>query len=217
MIYVYDIILNWTDEDNLYEFFEWNTNDDLEHIKRIPMFKISSSNFDLMLNYEFKVNAELLDRIKGITEIYTNTKVEKQDYALLFTDGCRAIAVEFDEIGKAIYRSKMLIDEEQDVLILSNKLLEYDIDITCDRKRNRTNFKTRLENEMQKVLTVEIKDSYTKKRFDKLKYLYYECFGREEDNIEVVYNNLLEGIKDEKISNCSKMYDVVKLSYQSKR
>ena len=64
MIYVYDIILNWTDEDKIYEFFEWELNDDLEHIKKIPLFKIDSNTFDDILNYEVKTNDIFLNKIK---------------------------------------------------------------------------------------------------------------------------------------------------------
>ena len=41
MIYTYDILLNWTKNLHLIEFFEWNLEDDLEHIKKIPIFRVS--------------------------------------------------------------------------------------------------------------------------------------------------------------------------------
>jgi len=216
MIYVYDIILNWIDGDKIYEFFEWELNDDLEHIKRIPLFKIERELFDDLLNYEFRVDKYFLEKIHDLTETYSNTKIEKINYASLFTDGTRAIAVEFDDDGKAIYRSKMLLDEEQDVMILSNKLFEYDLNIIKGEKRICDLFSTRLENEIKKILTIEIKESYKKGNVDKLKYLYYECFGKEQEDIDVVYKKLLESIDKEINYNHNKLYEVVKLSYQNK-
>ena len=33
MIYIYDILLNFIDGKRMYEFFEWNSEDVVEHIK----------------------------------------------------------------------------------------------------------------------------------------------------------------------------------------
>ena len=41
MIYVYDILLNWFEEKKNIEFFEWDPKDELEHIKRIPLFRVT--------------------------------------------------------------------------------------------------------------------------------------------------------------------------------
>lgn len=216
MIYVYDIILNWTDEDKVYEFFEWELNDDLEHIKRIPLFKIDSKKFDELLNYEVQVEDEFLKKIYNLTEIYTSEAIEKNAYTVLFTDSIRAIAIEFNEKGESIYRSKMLLDEEQDVQILSSKLLEYKLNIIKGRKRSWNCFSTRMESEIKRILTVEINDSYKNGNFDKLKYLYFECFGKEQEDIDMAYKKLLDSINKEINYNHSKLYEVIKLSYQNK-
>lgn len=216
MIYVYDIILNWTDDDKVYEFFEWELNDDIEHIKRIPLFKIESNLFNELLNYDFIVDSTFLNKIYNLTEKYINEKVEKITYASIFTDGIRCLAFEFDEEGKSIYRSKMLLDEEQDVSILSNKLFNYDLEFTKGRKREYDHFFTRLESDIKKILMIEIKDCYNKGNFDKLKYLYFECFGKEQDDINRVYKKLLDSIDKGINYNHSKLYEVIKLSYQNK-
>ena len=38
MNYIYDVVLNYNE--NLYEFYDWNLNDDIIHIRRIPLIKI---------------------------------------------------------------------------------------------------------------------------------------------------------------------------------
>ena len=43
MNYIYDIYLNLNE--TLYDFFDWNKNDKLTHIKKIPVFKVSEENF----------------------------------------------------------------------------------------------------------------------------------------------------------------------------
>ena len=40
MNYIYDILLNFQNE--YYDFFEWNTNDQITHIKKIPIIKVSN-------------------------------------------------------------------------------------------------------------------------------------------------------------------------------
>lgn len=213
MIYVYDIILNWTDNDKVYEFFEWEPNDEVEHIKKIPLFKIEPDLFDEIFKYDFIVNKDFLDKIYNFTQTYTMNKIK---YACLFTDGIRALAIEFNGEGLSIYRSRLFIDEEQDITILSSKLFNYDLQITKTKERKTDYSSTRLENEIKKVLTTDIKNSYKKRKFDKLKYLYFECFGKEQEDIEIVYQKLLDSINQESIYNHNKLYEVIKLSYQSK-
>lgn len=216
MIYVYDIILNWTDNNKVYEFFEWELNDEFEHIKKIPLFKVDFNVYNELLNYEIKVDANFLDKIDNLTEVYDVARTTKIKYAALFTDGTRALALEFDEHGNLIYRSSMLLDEENEAVMLSNKLNCYDINFEKGEKRYYDLFTTRLENEMKKILTVEIKDIYKKNNFDKLKYLYFELFGNEIDDGEEAYKKLLYSIEQGINSNHTKLYEVVKLSYQNK-
>ena len=38
MTYIYDILLNFNEE--YYEFYDWNKEDTIVHIKKIPIYKI---------------------------------------------------------------------------------------------------------------------------------------------------------------------------------
>ena len=42
MNYIYDIILNF--QERIYDFYEWNKTDVITHIRKIPVFKISSKD-----------------------------------------------------------------------------------------------------------------------------------------------------------------------------
>lgn len=216
MIYVYDMILNWNDKDKIYEFFEWELNDEIEHIKRMPLLKISSNKFDELFNYEVKVDDEFLKQIHNLTEKYTDSSVEKIEYAAILTDGVRTFAIEFNSIGNAIYRSRLLLDEEQEVSILSNKLFEFDINYKKGNFKNKKGYTTRLEEDIKRIITVEINDSYKKRNFDKLKYLYFELFDKEQDDVDLIYNKLLSSIDQEINCKHNKLYEVIKLSYQNK-
>ena len=216
MLYVYDIILNWSDSDKVYDFFEWEINDELERIKKIPLFKINADCFNDLLNYEVKVSDDFLLKIHNLTEVYSNNIIEKQEYVTLFSDGSRVIAVEFNYNGEVIYRSSLLLDEEEEATIISNKLAFYELEIKRGRKRQFDMFLTRLEKNIKKLLTIEINNSYKNSDFDKLKYLYYECFGKEQNNIELAYKRLLTSIDEELNSGHNRLYEIIKLSYRNK-
>ena len=48
MNYIYDVVLNF--QDDLIEFYEWSSEDTIDHIKRIPIFRISSQNLNDLIN-----------------------------------------------------------------------------------------------------------------------------------------------------------------------
>lgn len=215
MIYVYDIILNWSNNE-LYDFFEWELNDELENVKKMPLIKIDSNVLNKMFNCDFCIKKELLNRIDNATETYFTNKTGLIKYACIFTDSTRALAVKFDEDGNGILKSKLLLDEEQEVLMLSSKLNKYDIEIeTCCSKKY-LSFETRHEKEIRKVLLEEINNCYSNCNFDKLKYLYFECFDDEESDTDVAFNRLIESIDDGINKVHYKLYDLVMLSYTNK-
>ena len=49
MNYIYDIILNF--QERIYDFYEWNKTDVITHIRKIPVFKISSKDLYNIENY----------------------------------------------------------------------------------------------------------------------------------------------------------------------
>jgi len=216
MIYVYDIILNWSSNNELYDFFEWELNDELENVKKMPLIKIDSDILDKMFNYDFYIKKDLLGRIDNLTETYFTNKTGLIKYACLFTDGLRALAVKFDEDGNGILKSKLLLDEEQEVLMLSSKLNRYDIEIeTCSSKKS-LSFETRHEKEIRTVLLEDLNNCYNNCNFDKLKYLYFECFDDEESDSEVAFNKLVKSMDNGINKVHHKLYELVMLSYTNK-
>ena len=49
MNYIYDIVLNFNS--NYYEFYEWNKNDNIINVRKIPVFKVDNQTY-----YDFKFN-----------------------------------------------------------------------------------------------------------------------------------------------------------------
>ena len=70
MKYIYDIILNFNE--NLYEFYEWKDDDNIEYIKKIPIVKVTESVFSNLKNNEFVVDDAFLNMICNKCEVYGN-------------------------------------------------------------------------------------------------------------------------------------------------
>ena len=121
MIYIYDILLNFNDG-IIYEFYEWNTSDDIENMKRIKLIKIGKDDFDIFLNNKIKIDSDFLIKIFRTCEVYLNKGVDILDYACLFSDGSRVLAIEFNKNGVSQCKSKLLLDEEEEIAVLASNL-----------------------------------------------------------------------------------------------
>ena len=66
MTYIYDLILNFHNE--LLEFYEWDKNDEIIHIKRISLIKIKSSVYNEILDNEIP---RMKDDIKSVHLCFT--------------------------------------------------------------------------------------------------------------------------------------------------
>ena len=42
MYYYYDVLLNFGEDENLYEFYEWEEKDQVDFVKKIPIFRVST-------------------------------------------------------------------------------------------------------------------------------------------------------------------------------
>lgn len=213
MINIYDILLNWTDSIYVFDFYEWDINDEFEHIKRIPMFKIKEEDYEMALKSIIKVDKVFLELIKNKTEVYGNRKGLKLEYATLLTDGLRVLAVEFNDKGESIYKSKLLLDEEDEAVNLSYKLQLSRIEYKVLNKTNINNYETRKELKMRKFLNKELDNSYKNRQIEKLKYLYIEYFSKDKNDINDIYNELKNSLKQGINKNHEKIYELLKLSY----
>ena len=114
MNFIYDILVNFSDD--LYDFYEWNTDDNVTHIRKIPLFKVSTETLEKLINYNVKVDLDFLKKLENKTEKFTSRDVEKITYCALFSDSNDVYALKFNEKGNNIKISKLLIDESEDVL-----------------------------------------------------------------------------------------------------
>lgn len=196
MIYIYDLVLNWSNK-RRYEFFEWNNDDEIEYIKKIPIFRIS--NFDKVITNGIVVDKSFLDKIYNKTEVYGNKSVSKAEYCCIFCDDIltKAIACEFSDDGKIIYSSNIYFLDLDEVLELAKKTKTIYLEGKIIEKEIFDNlFLTRLERRKKKILLDDINISYQNKDIDKLKYYYYELFNKESENIEEIKKKLVNSLNN---------------------
>lgn len=211
MNYYYDIILNWNEE-NAYEFYEWNDFDYLELIKKIPLIKVKHKTFLDLTENIVKVDSDFLELIKEKTLVSDRKNLKKIEYACLFTDTKNAIAIEFNEEGVSISRSKLLVDDELNVLEVIYGIKETNINMEAIRKIKIDNTLRQIK-EAQKLILMEINNLYQKKEIDKLRYLYYEYKKENIDDINYIYESIKNDLKKDFNEDILKLYYIIKISY----
>ena len=161
-----------------------------------------------ILDYRIRINNNLLKQIYNKT--YTNNT--KISYSLLVTDMERVIALKFNDEGKLIGKSSLLIDEEdaviEEVEMYDLEIFDYvKLDNICDDK-----FLTRREKEVKNSILNEINFLYDKKKYDEINYLYYEIFSKKK-SIKDEYNSLIDIINNncfDKIFYLEKIIKMIK-------
>jgi len=196
MNYIYDLLLNFNEK--IYDFYDWNKTDKIIHIKKIPIFKISSSKMNIIKNNKISFEDSFLEKIYRKTEEFMNRKNKYIDYACLFTDGLEVIGI---NINKKITYSKLLIDEEAEVINMSLHMNEKNIEIKTIGKKEKELFKTRKEieqiNETKNIFNKILKENND----EKLKYLYYECFDKKTDSVNEIIDTFNLEIENKNIIN----------------
>ena len=217
MIYTYDILLNWTKEDRLKEFFEWNLEDDLENIKKIPIIRISETMMKDLLTSKIKIDKSFLFKIKCKTESYFHNDIDVIDYAVIVTTLKKSLALELDSEGNILYKSNLLLDEEEEVLDIGEELVIMDIPYNIISKNKKVSYLTRKEEEEKKFLIKEIKKIKANKEESKLNYLYKEFFTIELNSFNDKLNLIEQEISKDYNSFHHKLYNLLKLSTIKKK
>ena len=214
MTYIYDVLLNFADENRLIEFFEWDESDSLEHIKKIPVVRTSSKQLSELINNQVKVEKEFLDKIKSQTIAYRKTK--NLEYATLITDINKVIGLEFNSNGQIISRSALLLDEEEELLDecfdLKQELLPYKILNPITKEQ----FLTRSETKKQRYLLKEIENLYQDNNVDKLTYLYEELFTKDDLSFKDKYLKIKDDLEKNYSIRHNALYEIVRLTYIKK-
>ena len=172
MTYIYDVTLNFNEI--LYDFFEWNSSDTLLHIRKIPMFRLDDNDFINIMMYEIVLDDEIYNKIKNKTEIYG--KKSKYITSCLVRNDNNIIALKFDEKGKSVKISSIIIEEELDILEIKSSKYKNFIYKTLNKRLYQTS--TRYEKLNRNYLENQLNSLNINKDSEKIKYLYFEYFGK---------------------------------------
>ena len=217
MINVYDILVNLIDSERVYEFFEWNNKDDIEHIKKIPLIKVSSHFLDDCINNNIIVDKLFLEKIYKKTELYNKDKIGVIEYACLFTDGYKVIAIEFNSDGKSLYKSYLLLDEEDEILEISNEISLCDIKYKTIKNKNIKQYLTREEEYRRNYLLKELKNAKKYGKHEKINYLYEEIYPISSKKIEEKYKELIDDITNNYRDCYNELFKILKLTHTKKK
>ena len=202
MNYIYDIVLNFNKE--YFNFYEWNKKDSIINVKKMPLFVVDNNTFNIMKYDKVVVDSNFINLIKNKTYSYSKNKIGN---AILISNTKEVIGVLFDNNGNLIKRSSLLIDEEEEVLDEIDNDDIYNINIISNKKIKREEI-NRNEREKKALLNKYIK---RENNITNLKYLYYDYFEKDEDNIDTIKDNLLKQINSSWSDKLNSFYETVKI------
>lgn len=208
MNYVYDVLLNFNKE--MYEFYDWNLDDYISHIRKILVFRVDNKTMSDLVNNSIVVDSDFLIKISNRTEMFTKQNVKIINYAALFTNGSFVIGIKFDKNGEIIGRSKLLIDEELDILDSALDMNEYNLKYKVINTNKNEFFKTRKEVFIEKYISKKLNEVEDNKEM--LKYLYYECFNEKNTDFRKMLLKLNKSLINNWDSFYNKVYNFFKLT-----
>ncbi len=210
MYYYYDILLNFQEDENLYEFYEWEETDDIDFIKKIPLFRVNEATFRDLLKYKVKFNQSFLNEVKNKTILKSSPKMLKHTFVV--SDGKNALALELNEEGEVISRSHLLLADEinlnEILFTMKETKLTYEI-LEKYKKRNQIRQVERMKN----LINCEINTLCASKNMSKLKYLYYEWFNTYSDDLEAIVKKMKKELKTTFDDNQKRIFELIKKSY----
>lgn len=189
MNYVYDILSNFNQE--LYDFYDWDKNDNFTHLRKVPSFRVSKEVLVDLMFKKVKIKGNLLKLIKDKTQVFTKEGVDVIEYCFVVSDSVNALGVILDEDGVVYKRSKFLVSEELEI----NKCLKtskiYNVEYNLLSSKTHYSNMTRNEEKVTNLILNELElimDST-----DKIDYLYYEWFNTNKGKNK--YKKLVSSIK----------------------
>lgn len=209
MTYIYDIVLNFTDVNRYFDVYEWEKDDHLVNIKKALILRVNNKVLNDFIKYKIKVNKTFLEFIKDKSMCYKKGKIK---YLVILSNGEKSVGFSFDELGNILYKSSLLFDEEE---IINKMALKIDkSDIIYTNYDNEYDFSLpRHFLEKNKYVNKELKSLYNLKKYEELRYIYYEIFNDIESDNKLIYERLLN--YKEYINKYDYLYNLI-LSFNKK-
>ena len=211
MNYIYDILLNFQDE--YYDFFEWNPNDKITHIKKAPIIKISNEDLTTIREYEIKFSDEFLKQIYNKTQIFKKYDINIVNYICIFCSDKETIGVKMNKNGIVTGKSSLLLDENDEILEVSENMEITRINVWPHHKIKTPKFHTRKEIVESKETIKKLQHLFKNGEENKLNYLFFECFGKKETDINKAFNKIKNEVYKYN-DNYNKINDFLKIISQ---
>ena len=195
MTYIYDIILNF--QKKYYEFFEWLPQDKIINIPKLAIYRVSDRDINILKNNEIQIKIDFLKK----------SNKNKKKIMFIVTNNIISLALLLNNEGTLLKRSSLIFEEEEEVISLSKNLKPISITYLKNIHHHNKNI-LRLEKEKKDSITSFIKnnnDIFT------LKYLYYDYFKRESDNINHIKKSLLKELSKEWNGKQKNLYSTINI------
>lgn len=173
MDYIYDIVLNF--QDNYYEFYEWKATDKVVNFKKVCVYMVSNNDY-----FSLKYNDVVLDR-----KVFF-----KDNKTFLVTNGVEVMGILLDNDGRVIKRSSLLFDEADEVIDEKDSIKFISLKYKKNKKKE-YNLCGRLKQEKINYIDNYFRNIDKKKDEYLLKYIYYDIFNEEENDIDKIYLKLV--------------------------
>lgn len=210
MNYIYDVFINLNKV--AYDFYEWNITDDITHVRKTPLFRVSSDLIDDIKNNVIEIDKQFLEKIYNKTEIFGSGSIERLNYCFIVSDSVEVFAIKVNSNGYVDLISKFLIDEEEEILEIAIELNEVLIDYTIVEQKEKTEtLKTRLEKDLELYIWNQLKELEKDENYDKLKYLYYDCFNERENDRSLMLEKISKVLLENNHKLMYKIFDFLKL------
>lgn len=201
MNYIYDVTLNLNKE--LYNFYEWDENDNIEYYLKVPVFKVENNILKDFINNKIIIDKNFLNKICNKSDIYRKSNNSK--YLAIFSTLDKSVAISFDNHGNSVLKSYLSLEEESDLLefckLIKYSLIEYKI-----KEKSKYNIKylTRKEMLLKKKILESIEKIYRSNDIYKLRYIFYELYNEKPSDDKKVYYKLINLVEN----NSDKLYKI---------
>ena len=161
-----------------------------------------------MGNYIF--DKEILSLIENKTIVKSAS--ECLPYAFIISDAKNALALELNKEGLVISRSKLLLNDETNLLEMMFTIKETDFHYEKEKKYPKRNDLRQIE-EIKKLIKCEMETLEHAKNESKLKYLYYEWFNKTCEDPKIILKEMKTALKKDYDASFLRIYDLIKLTY----
>ena len=194
MNYTYNVTVNFNE--NLINFYEWNKDDNIKKLNKTLVYLVDLKTYKDIINKNIKVTKSFLDNLLTT------------DYTCIFTTEVDAVCVKFDMDGSIKQLSKLLLDEERDIL---EELTKENRIILIYKKisNNQNQYSKFTRNEKQNIEKILNFLSKEKDNTSLIEYLYYEWFNTMKSSDK--YKDLSLSITKEYSEKHDKLLKIIEL------